>query len=45
FYLPQVCFTHTLLLYTNLSQMQEKNPIFREILLLNLTIISFVKEF
>jgi len=25
--------------------MQEKNPIFREILLLNLVIISFVKEF
>jgi len=25
--------------------MQEKNPIFREILLLNLAIISFVKEF
>jgi len=24
--------------------MQEKNPIFREILLLNLAIISFVKE-
>jgi len=25
--------------------MQEKNPIFREILLLNLATISFVKEF